>query len=133
MKKESSQTMAVYISSFCTVAEKLEESEIQIPVELLSIMILNLQPPKYENFCVVIESRDEIPSIESLKAKLIEKKARRLEYDNTHIISKDNNDALVAKNKNKLFKNTKSTTNQRDIKSKLKFTGKCFNCGKIGQ
>lgn len=132
MKKEPSQTMASYISAFCNVAEKLEEVGIQIPTELLSIMILNSLPAEYENFCVAIESRDDIPSIESLKAKLIEEEARRSERDNKHDIHEDENDALVTKTKRKSIKNAQSNTNQRDTKLKPKFTGKCFKCGKIG-
>lgn len=40
-------------------------------------MLLNSLPSDYENFCVAIESRDEIPKFETLKIKLIEEEARR--------------------------------------------------------
>lgn len=108
--------MSSYIRSFCDIAEKLEEAGIQIPNELLSIMILNSLPSKYENFCITVESRDAIPSIELLKVKLIEEEARQIERDNKHVIQEEENDALVAKNKFKSNKNTK--LNLRDTKIK---------------
>lgn len=132
MKKETSQSMSSYISSFCDIIEKLEEAGIQIPNELLSIMILNSLPFEYENFCIAIESRDVIPSIEILKAKLIEEEARQLERDNKHAIQEEN-DALYTKNKPKSNNNNKyNKSNQRDIKTKSKFPGKCFKCEKPG-
>jgi len=130
MKKDSSQGMSSYIISFCDIAEKLKEAGIQIPNKLLSIMILNSLSSEYENFCVAIESRDVIPSIEILKAKLIEEEARQIERDSKHVIQEEENDALLVKNKSKSNKNTK--LNLRDTKTKSKFIGKCFKCEKPG-
>lgn len=72
MRKESDQTMTQYVNLFVRKAEHLEEAQIKIPNELLLIMLLNSLPLEYENFCVAIESRDDVPDIEPLKLKLIE-------------------------------------------------------------
>lgn len=40
-------------------------------------MLLSSLPEEYESFCVAIESRDQIPSVDLIKGKLIEEEARR--------------------------------------------------------
>ncbi|GBN77496.1 hypothetical protein AVEN_264689-1 [Araneus ventricosus] len=46
--------------------------EIEIANDLLTILLLYSIPESYENFRIAIESRDELPSPETLKIKLIE-------------------------------------------------------------
>lgn len=77
MEKNSDSTMSQYVTNFCQKAEQIEEAGIVIPNELLSIMILGSLPTEFENFSVAIESRDEIPTLENLKVKLIEEEARQ--------------------------------------------------------
>jgi len=55
--------------------------EVSIPDNLLSIMLLGLLPEEFENFTVAIESRDEIPSVNNLKIKLLKEEARQTERD----------------------------------------------------
>jgi len=128
MKKESSIAMSRYISNFTTKAEQLEEAGITIPPDLLSIMLLGSLPSEYENFCIAIESRDEIPSIEALKSKLIEEEARQ----NDRVAHDDaNNNALTIKTKTN--RNAEPSKKGKFNESKsYKFDGKCFKCGKIG-
>ena len=77
MEKKSSTTITQYIADFTHNTEQLEETGINIPDELLSIILLNSLPVEYENFCIAIESRDNIPSFANLKVKLIEEEARQ--------------------------------------------------------
>ncbi|KAL6446790.1 hypothetical protein ACFW04_001310 [Cataglyphis niger] len=63
--------------SFKQKINLLEDEEIEIPAELQSIMLLSSLPEDYENFCVAIKSRDQIPTVNFIKGKLIEKEARR--------------------------------------------------------
>lgn len=63
--------MTQYITDFTRKAEQLEEAGIDIPDELLAIMLLGSLPVEFENFCVAIESRDQIPTLENLKIKLM--------------------------------------------------------------
>lgn len=71
--------MSHYINNFQEKINLLEDAEIKIPLELQSIMLLSSLPKEYENFCVAIESRDQIPTVDFLKGKLIEEEARRNE------------------------------------------------------
>jgi len=58
----------------------LEDTGIEIPEELKTIMLLNghwLLPDTFENFCIAIESRDQIPGVDFIKVKLLEEETRR--------------------------------------------------------
>lgn len=72
MEKRPNQSMLQYVTEFTHKAEKLEDLEIALPKELLSIMLLCSLPSEFENFSIAIESRDTIPDFDSLKVKLIE-------------------------------------------------------------
>jgi len=127
MKKKPCTTMTQYISDFTSKAEQLEEAGIEISDELLSIMLLGSLPPEFENFNVAIESRDEIPTLESLKIKLIEEEARQSDRFVKNE-SDANNNALLVKNRS-----DRKQAEGNSTKTKAnKFNGKCYNCGKIG-
>jgi len=78
MRKDPEITMNTYINEFTNKAEQLTEAGIKIPDDLLSMLLSSL-PGDFENFSIAIESRDEIPNIDSLKVKLLEEEARQNE------------------------------------------------------
>lgn len=122
MKKETHQTMTQYVNEFQYKAEQLEETGLKIPNELLSVMLLSSIPSEYENFAIAIESRDELPTLKTLKIKLIEEEARR--EDNSAEEDKSNNNALMTKKK--FNKNTKYKERQP------KLNENCHICKKFG-
>ncbi|GBO02803.1 hypothetical protein AVEN_8815-1 [Araneus ventricosus] len=65
-----SKNMNEHINEFFMLVDKLKEME--IANDLLTILLLYSIPESYENFRIAIESRDELPSLETLKIKLIE-------------------------------------------------------------
>ncbi|GBN43486.1 hypothetical protein AVEN_214443-1, partial [Araneus ventricosus] len=67
-----SKNMNEHINEFFMLAEKLKEMEIKIANDLLTILLLYSISVSYENFRIAIEFRDELPSLEALKIKLIE-------------------------------------------------------------
>jgi hypothetical protein len=105
MKKEPNQTMTQYIENFVDKAEQLDEAGLKVPQEMLSIMLLNALPIEYENFCVAIESRDDIPNLESLKSKLLEQEARQEDRSVKEARNERVNNALFVKNKKKSNEN----------------------------
>ena len=129
MKKDESESMTQYISTLQNKAEQLEDAGIKLPDELLSIMLLNSLPAEYENFCVAIESRDELPHPENLKIKLIEEEARRGENGVASSEATDKNDALITKRKtaNKFVKQK-----EKEKYKQTKFNGTCHVCKKYG-
>jgi len=122
-KKTPDQSMAQFVNEFQQRADMLADVGVVVPQELLSIMLLSNLPDEFENFRVAIESRDDIPEVCVIKAKLIEEDARR----------GSNNDgkstALYSRisNAKKRASNMKNSSAHSD-----KFLGKCFKCGKVG-
>jgi len=122
-KKMLDQSMAQFVNEFQQRADMLADVGVVVPQELLSIMLLSNLPDEFENFRVAIESRDDIPEVCVIKAKLIEEDARR----------GSNNDgkstALYSRTSNtkKMASNTKNSGAHND-----RFLGKCFKCGKVG-
>ncbi|CAK9829718.1 Retrovirus-related Pol polyprotein from transposon TNT 1-94 [Anthophora retusa] len=70
MTKQPNVAVTQYVGEFERKAEQLDAAGITLPDDLLSVMLLASLPQEYENFSVAIESRDEVPSLEYLKAKL---------------------------------------------------------------
>jgi len=73
------------------------EAGIEIQDNLLSIMLLGSSSTEYENFIIAMKLRDVFPSLESLKRKLIEEKARQSDW-----FAKCNTDNNVLLSKNRL-------------------------------
>lgn len=143
-KKNENQTMMQYINDFQSKVNLLEDTGIEIPEELKTIMLLNGLPETFENFCIAIESRDQIPGIDFIKGKLIEEEARRGSGDEKH--GGDGTSALVSRgtyeNANRKYKGGRpSTKNYHGDKNNFtrerkstpqRFDGKCYNCDKFG-
>lgn len=64
-----------HMAKFFDAVNKLAAMEVEINGELLSIMLLYSLPSNFDNFRVAIESRDEVPTVDALKVKILE------EYD----------------------------------------------------
>ena len=73
-----------HVSKFFDAVDKLNEMEVAINPDLLAIMLLYSLPPNFENFRCAIESRDELPSPETLRVKIKEESdARKNDAPNT--------------------------------------------------
>jgi len=121
-QKKSDQSMAHFVNEFQQRADMLADAEVVIPQELLSIMLLSCLPEEFENFRVAIESRDDIPEVSVIKAKLIEEDARRGSSNGS------NTEALYSRTANTNKKEGYKNNNTHNVK----FPGKCFKCGKVG-
>lgn len=145
-KMGEGDNMADHITNFVNTVDKLNEMEILISEDLLSKLLLYSIPKSYDNFRCAIETRDELPKIESLKIKLIEEASSRTEKQNG-----DEQKALQAKNsykkpfsnknqqsnKNassdkKQVKNNSNDSNNNSKENKSYKNIKCNYCHKIG-
>ncbi|KAL0117638.1 hypothetical protein PUN28_008790 [Cardiocondyla obscurior] len=89
----------------------------------------------WDGLKAVFESRarDEIPTLENLKIKLIEEEARQSDRVPKTSEDHNNNDALLAKGRSERSKWSNAKPKDSHTKaSAVKFSGKCFNCGKSG-
>ncbi|CAK9833731.1 Retrovirus-related Pol polyprotein from transposon TNT 1-94 [Anthophora retusa] len=134
MTKQPNVAVTQYVGEFERKAEQLDAAGITLPDDLLSVMLLASLPQEYENFSVAIESRDEVPSLEYLKAKLKEEEARQNDRDskNQRDGNDENTEALTTKN-NVRQNRTRTFPRDKPVKhNNMKFSGSCFNCGKTG-
>lgn len=69
LKMLEGTSMATHLNAFFGLSEKVAEIDINLPDELLTIILLSGLPKSYENFVVAIESRDELPKPQALKSK----------------------------------------------------------------
>lgn len=128
LKKASNQSMTQFINEFMNIAEQLEECELKLPENLLSIWLLNSLPHEYETLCIAIESREQMPTLEELRNKILEEESRRAENTREHEGGAE--EALLSSRGKSYKKGTqKSTTHNEQGK---KFEVKCFTCGKVG-
>ncbi|GBM36055.1 hypothetical protein AVEN_254862-1 [Araneus ventricosus] len=107
--------MNEHINEFFMLVDKLKEMEVEIANDLLTILLLYSIPESYENVRIAIESRDELPSPETLKIKLIEEANARKnkEIPNFH----DSQRALYTeKKKYERYKQTESRQHDTDGK-----------------
>ncbi|GBL76397.1 hypothetical protein AVEN_53174-1 [Araneus ventricosus] len=131
-KMTDSKNMNEHINEFFMLVDKLKEMEIEIANDLLTILLLYSIPESYENFRIAIESRDELPSPETLKIKLIEEANARKnkEIPTFH----DSQRALYTeKKKYERYRQIESRQHDADGKrnknSNHKFKLKCNYCG----
>lgn len=117
-----------HIRKFFDTVDKLNEMDIEINADLLTIMLLYSLPPSFENFRCAIESRDTLPSPEALRVKVLEEnEARRNETLNNET------NAMIAKkhyeNRRNPSKKGSAGEKSRDEKA---FKFKCHRCKKVG-
>ena len=133
MRMEDGADIREHVNRFFDTVDKLEEMEIQINRDLLSIMLLYSMPSNLENFRCAIESRDELPTPETLRVKILEEfEARRNESR-----SASQNAMFSSKN----FRKKRLPTKPKDARKKSDETGKddkgefkfqCHKCHQTG-
>jgi len=125
-KMTEDEDVREHMRSFFDNVDKLQEMDVDINNDLLSIMLLYSLPSSYENFRCAIESRDELLPPESLKIKILE------ENDARQASKKEkSHEALLVQKKNRSAKSSRTQvgTKQRNgDRSKII----CFKCSKPG-
>lgn len=76
-KMSNDGDMQDHIKTFTETADKLKSMSMDVSDDFLSIILLYSIPSSYENFRCAIESRDELPSPETIKVKLLEEASTR--------------------------------------------------------
>lgn len=108
--------MCAYINTFCGLVDKLSEVDIKLGDEMTVIILLSSLCKTYDNFVIAMETRDNLPTLDVLKVKLLEEGERRSSEAN-------------AVSQEQLAFQAKSTGHK---KQKDKSAIECFNCGKKG-
>lgn len=125
-KMTENENVRDHLNNFLEIVDKLRDMQIEINPELLSVIMLYSLPQSYENFRIAIETRDTLPSPETLKIKIIEESEARKSGR-----EKENNEAFYSKKyqyKNRMQQYGKNGTE----KNTNTFLFKCHKCHKKG-
>lgn len=111
-------TIQVYITHFSSCVDQLAEVGVELQEELFAIMLLVCQPTSYENLVVALEARDSLPSLSSLKIKLLEEGERRNgqteENTNAHVFaSRSDKENKVRGSRNRVYDQARESQNQK--------------------
>ncbi|GBL83807.1 hypothetical protein AVEN_132687-1 [Araneus ventricosus] len=117
-----------HLRKFFDIVDKLSEMEINIDVDLLSIILLYSLPASYESFRCAIESHDDLPSADVLRIKIIEESEARRHDSGARFADSGALTASHHKRKNASWKSKSKPQKEVDNKFKIK----CFKCNKWG-
>lgn len=132
LRMEDGADVREHVNKFFDTVDKLEEMEIEINKDLLSIMLLYSMPSNFENFRCAIESRDELPTPETLRVKILEEhEARKNESRGA-----SQNALFSAKNLRRQHSKAKSKDERKKSDEpnhgKTEFKYRCHKCHEIG-
>jgi len=134
-KMADDENVRDYLANFFQTTDKLREMDINIPQDLIALMLMNSLPPSFENFRCAIESRDVLPNLENLRVKIIEECEARKEGASDATSKALHVKRHGGKRRESSRKNERETKTapQSDRKTKPdREKVKCFRCGKMG-
>ena len=68
---EEGEITKEHLDKFLDAVDKLGEMELRVNDDLLAIMLLYSLPPSFENFRCAIETRDTLPTPDTLRIKTL--------------------------------------------------------------
>jgi len=125
--QEGTETLQDYVNKAVTLMDQLTAVGETITENMVVAQILHNLPESYDNLVVAIESRDDIPTIEQLRGRLIQEELRR----NEHASNRSGDTALYTKQKGKHHHQGKPGGHQGSSE-RSNANIKCFHCGKLG-
>ena len=116
-----------HLNDFFDNVDKLADMEIAINPDLLTVMLLYSLPSSFENFRCAIESRDNLPTPESLRTKIIE------EYDARKNSPRgESSDAMFVKKYGWRDNRNHVTEVKDNAEKRSQDQFRCFVCKKLG-
>ncbi|CAK1597413.1 unnamed protein product [Parnassius mnemosyne] len=109
-----------HIADFFDAVKKLKEIGLVVIDELLAILLLYSLPESFTMFRTAMESRDDLPSTEILKVKIIE------DYESRKSKESDQGALFVKRNKVHTYKKGETYVTKNKNKSE------CYRCGRYG-
>ena len=112
-RMDSSGDTREHLSKFFDAVDKLTEMDVVINNDLLCIMLLYSLPSSFDNFRCAIESRDELPSVDVLRIKILEESDARKNSDKQ--VHEQSNALYVNSGRPKNYKYKQSYSNRSDV------------------
>ena len=72
MRMQEGDDIKKHVTEFTDTAKKLKESQVTYDNRVLSVLLMLSMPPLFNVFRAAIKSRDSIPDLETMKAKIFE-------------------------------------------------------------
>lgn len=120
--------MRAHLNDFFASVDKLGETNVDINPDLLAILMLYSLPSNFDNFQCGIETRDDLPTPEALRIKIIEesnaRKSRSREKSSGAMIANKGGQRNYKKKFTSGKGNEKHSKNDSEVR--------CFRCNKIG-
>ncbi|XP_026825989.1 uncharacterized protein LOC113562075 [Ooceraea biroi] len=82
-----------HLNDFFDAVDKLHDMDVILNQDQLTIMLLYNLPVSFENFRIAIESRDDLPTPEALRVKIVE------EYDARKSVAQDTSSGAMFVNR----------------------------------
>lgn len=125
-KMGDNEDVRVHLDNFFDSVDKLADMNVDINADLLTILLLYSLPSSYENFRCAIESRDELPTPEALRIKIVEENdARKSDVRNV------SSGAMFVRKQfggNKKNKSNRGNENKQSVGEAVR----CFKCKLMG-
>lgn len=129
-KMEETQDIREHLNTFFDAVDKLADLEVEINNDLLAIMLLYSLPNSFDTFRCAIESRDQLPTPENLRIKILEESDARSNGRGASVVS-NKQDALFTNKSQRRVQNSKQQgfyEHKPNNSSNLK----CYKCKKRG-
>ena len=127
MRMQEGDDIKKHVTEFTDTAKKLKESQVTYDDRVLSVLLMLSMPPSFNMFRAAIKSRDSIPDLETMKAKVFE------EYESSkHSTEFQGQGAMYSKRQynNGRQRNKFSKSENQGQKEKKNFD--CHRCGRSG-
>ncbi|CAD6227288.1 GSCOCG00006076001-RA-CDS [Cotesia congregata] len=121
-KMDEGADVRKHVTEFCETAKKLKETDIDIPDQMLVMLLLSSLPESYAVFKETIESRDELPKLDALMVKLFDRQEGKM------MDAANGQGALYSKNYKTQHDFSKKPRHGQERREKIV----CHSCGKEG-
>lgn len=125
-KMGNDEEVREHLDRFFDAVDKLDSMNVDINPDLLDILLLHSLPTRYENFRCAIEARDELPTPEVLRVKILEESETRKGEANNVV------GALWARGTRKPQSYKKQNEKPKRAEPSKEFKIKCHRCRQAG-
>ena len=128
--REDSETMQEYIDKMLRISNQLKAIGSVQTDEDMAVQLLFSLPESYANLVVALTARDDMPSAEQVRSRLLQEERRRKSPGTQQEVQQEGTALYVKQKGNK--KQQSKTENQQGSGERANKNVKCFHCGKLG-
>lgn len=125
LKMQGNTDVRTHLNLFFDTVDKINEIGVEIDGDLLSTLLLISLPSDFENFRCAVEARDALPTLDTLRVKIVEEADAR-----KGIASNNTSNAMYAKKQYKKLQKKPKDSNENSSNGTFKY--KCHKCKLVG-